>query len=289
MSALLLALLLPALAEGPPSFGVEVAAVYVDAFVSDGQGPIRGLTAADFTLTDDGMPRTVDLVSIESLPLRAVLALDTSASIYGEKLRQLQAAGRAFLDGLRPGDEVALLGFSEELRLRFAFTEDRGRLEHALNGILPGGATALYDGLYAGVTLASGRGRSLLVLFTDGRDNTSWLDAVRVANVVRESDVLVQVVATAPVGRARPAEAHLLACLRRIAESTGGRLWPADSPQKLAPAFAAIVQAMKTRYLLRFEPGPHARPGLHRIQVTVRRKRAQVQCRQFYFVAPPDR
>ncbi len=288
MSPAALALLLLAAAQPPPSFGVDVTVVYVDAFVQDGRGTVTGLTAADFALTDDGVPQEIELVSAESLPLRTVLVLDTSASIDGEKLRQLQSAGRAFLGGLRPDDETALVGFDEELRLRVPFTTDTARLTRGLDGVLPGGATAVYDALYAGLTLASGRGRALLVLFTDGKDNMSWFDAAQVARVVEESDVLVQVVAATPSWRSDESVSSYLNTLRQLAETTGGRLWRAESPAALASAFAAIVQAMKTRYVLRFEPRGAARPGLHRLELKLTRKRARVQCRQLYFVAPPQ-
>ena len=288
MSPAFLAMLMLAGARQPPSFGVEVTVVYVDAFVRDGNEPVAGLTAADFALTDDGVPQEVELVSTESLPLRTVLVLDTSASIDGDKLRQLQAAGRAFVRGLRAGDETALVGFDEELRLRVPFTGDTVRLARGLDGVLPGGATALYDALYSGLTLASGRGRSLLVLFTDGEDNMSWLDAAQLARAVEESDVLVQVVAAAPASRAREVGSSYLRCLRQLAEATGGRLWRAESPADLAPAFEAILRAMKTRYVLRFEPRGAARPGLHRLELTLLRKRASVQCRKTYFVGSPQ-
>ncbi len=287
MSPALLALLLLAVPRPVPSFGVEVKAVYVDAFVRDHGKPVEGLTASDFVLRDDGVPQEIDLVSSESLPLRTVLVLDTSASIDGERLVELQEAGRAFLDGLRAGDEAALLGFDEGLRVRFPFTTDKARVSRALNGVLPGGATALYDALYAGVTLASGRGRSLLVLFTDGEDNMSWLDAAQVARAVEESDVLVQVVAAAP-SRRSDASASYLGGLRQIAEATGGGLWRAEAPREFAPAFEAILQAMKTRYLLRFEPRADARPGLHRLELKLRHRRGEVQCRKAYLVRAPQ-
>jgi Ca-activated chloride channel family protein len=286
VSPALLALLLAG-APQPPSFGVDVAVVYLDAFVRDGRGPVAGLTASDFVLTDDGAGQEIELVSAESLPLRTVLVLDTSASIDGEKLGQLQRAGRSFLGGLRPGDETALLAFDEELRLRVPFSADSMRLNRGLNGVLPGGATALYDALYAGLTLASGRGRALLVLFTDGEDNMSWLDAAQVARVVQESDVLVQVVAAAPLSEARASASSYLRCLRQLAETTGGRLWRAESPAEFVPAFEAILQAMKTRYVLRFEPRTGARAGLHRLELKLRRRHAEVQCRKTYLIAGP--
>ncbi len=269
--------------QEPASFGVQVRYVYVDAFVLDGGNPVSGLTAPDFSLTDDGLPQELELVSSESLPLRTVLALDTSASINGQKLEQLQAAGRAFLAGLRAGDEAALLGFDEELRQRVPLTGDLARVARGLAGVLPGGATALFDALYAGVTLASGRGRSLLVLFTDGEDNMSWLDAAQVARVVQESDVLVQVVVAMPAERARAAASYVSG-LRQIAEATGGRLWRAESPAELVPAFEAILKAMKTRYVLRFTPPADARPGLHRLELKLRRRHGDVQCRKVYLL-----
>jgi VWFA-related protein len=286
VSPALLALLMLAGPPEPASFAVGVTVVYVDAFVHDREGPVPGLTVDDFVLSDDGVRQEIQLVSVESLPLRTVLVLDTSDSIDGEKLRQLQAAGRAFLAGLRPGDETALVGFDEELRLRVPFATDATRLARGLNGVLPGGATALHDALYAGLILASGPGRSLLVLFTDGEDNMSWLDAPQVARVAQESDVLIQVVAAAPSSRAGLASSSL-SCLRQLAEATGGRLWRAESPAQYIPAFLAILQAMKNRYVLRFEPGAGAAPGLHRLELRVPRKHVQVQSRKAYLVGGP--
>ena len=161
----------------PPTFAVGVEGVYVDVFVTDGNRPVAGLTASDFELKDNGVRQPVELASVESLPLTTFLVLDTSGSVAGEKLLRLQAAGRALLGGLRADDEASLVTFDQEVEVRVPPTSDRPRLERAVGGILPGGATALYDALYAGTLLASGRGRSLLVLFTDGEDNLSWLDA----------------------------------------------------------------------------------------------------------------
>ena len=172
--------------------------MYLDVFVTDGNRPVVGLTASDFELRDNGARRAVELVAVESLHLTTFLVLDTSGSVAGEKLLRLQAAGRALLGGLRADDEASLVTFDQEVKVRVPPTSDRPRLERAVSGILPGGATALYDALYAGTLLASGRGRSLLVLFTDGEDNLSWLDAAQVRRVLLESNVLVQAVGIVP-------------------------------------------------------------------------------------------
>ena len=296
MSALALALVAAASAQAPPpTFAVDVEAVYVDVFVTEASRPVTGLTEADFEVRDNGARQQVELVAVESLPLTTFLVLDTSGSVEGEKLVELQAAARALLAGLRPADEASLVTFDQEIHVRVRPTTDRARLQRGVGGILPGGATALFDSLYAGAMLASGRGRSLLVLFTDGEDNLSWLDATQVQRVLLESNVLVQAVGVVPRedppprpgGRpaSRPGtEPPQVRTLRHLAEITGGRFWAATSPERLSDAFLAILEAMRTRYVLRFSPDRVRREGLHELEVKLTRRKGKVHCRKAYFV-----
>jgi VWFA-related protein len=298
VSGLVLALVGAASVQAPPplTFTVAVESVYVDVFVTDGNQPVVGLDAADFELKDNGARRHVELVAVEARPLTTFLVLDASGSVDGQKLVQLRAAARALLGGLRPGDEAALVTFDEEVRLRVPPTSDRARLDRGVAGIFPGGATALLDALYAGALLASGRGRSLLVLFTDGEDNLSWLGADEVRRVLLESNVLVQAVGIVPKEETRydpglrpipPSETPHVRTLRHLAEVTGGRFWAAFAPDRLAEAFLAILEAMKTRYVLRFEPDRERRDGLHQLEVRLVRRKGKVHCRKAYFVGPP--
>lgn len=293
--ALLLASALTQAPSQTPSFGIGVEAVFVDVFVTAAGRPVTGLTQADFELRDSGRRRDVELVAVETLPLRTFLVFDTSGSVDGKKLAELQAAGLSLLRGLRPRDEAGLLTFGHEIAVRVRPTPDLARLEHGLRGILPGGSTALWDALYAGTLLASGPGRSLLVLFTDGQDNLSWLDAAELRSVLEQSNVLLQAVGLEPpappplpLGRTPqpPAEPTYLHTLRQLAELTGGRFWPASSPDRLADAFGAIGDLMRTRYVLRFEPESKARPGLHPIDVRLVRRSGKVHSRRAYFVGP---
>ncbi len=169
-------------------------------------------------------------------------------------------------------------------------TRDRGALAGAIEQVRPGGSTALFDALYAGTQLASGRERALIVLFTDGEDNSSWFDAGQLRRVLEESNALVQTVGVVPVEPRNPVpETPHLRMLRQLAEVTGGRFWPAASPGGLASAFVAILDAMKTRYLLRFEPAADAAPGRHELDVRLVRHGGRVHSRKAYYVAPAHR
>jgi hypothetical protein len=166
-------------------------------------------------------------------------------------------------------------------------TRDRGALARAIDSIGPGGSTALFDALYAGTQLAAGRERALVVLFTDGEDNSSWFDGGQLRRVLEESNALLQTVGVVPVERraAVPDTPHVR-LLRQLAEVTGGRFWPAASPGGLASAFVSILDAMKTRYLLRFEPAADAAPGRHELDVRLVRHGGRVHSRKAYYLAP---
>ena len=298
MTGLALALLLAA-PQQRPTFGVSVESVYVDVFVTNGGAPVLGLRATDFELRDDGARQDVELAGLESTPLSTLLVLDTSGSVAGQKLEQLRAGVRAVLRGLGLADAVGLVSFDHEARVRVPLGPDAARVERSLATLRPGGATALWDAIYSGTLLASERGRSLLVVFTDGEDNLSWLDAQDVARALHVSNVLFQVVGIgAPDGGLeddidagtgfarglRAPEPPRVAVLRRLAESTGGRFWSAGSPAGIAAAFEAMAAAMKSRYILRFEPGGDRREGRHEIEVKLRGRRGHVHCRQAYVV-----
>jgi len=308
-AAAVLGLAPTAFAQAPPVFGARVETVYVDAFVTKDGLAVQGLTAADFELKDNGVEQAVELASSETLPLLSVLTFDASGSVSGPKLTALQAAGGAFLDGLKPADEAALLTFNEEIRWASEPTADRERVKTALATIRAQGGSAVMDGLFTAVTLPASKARSLVVLFSDGEDNLSWLDEKRVKTVVERSNALVHVVGIGPPGRGGPdmgssrsptgavnqeTMARMLPpgvepthnrALRQIAEATGGRFWTAESPDRLRQTFAAIAEAMRHRYVLRYEPKTGATPGWHRIELKLRGKSGRVEARRGYWVA----
>jgi VWFA-related protein len=284
----------PAKQSKPLEFALEVSAVHVDAFVARGDKPLADLTAAHFDVRDNGVPQRIELVSAESRPLRVVMVFDTSSSMFGERIVALRAAAEAFLDGLRPQDEAGLVGFHEDVLWLAEPTSDRALVRRALERLEPFGATA-YDALYAGIALSEGDRRTLVVLFTDGEDNSSWLSEADLRLVAQRSNALVHVVGwrkpQATTGRARaPALPRLTEslqerALREIAEAAAGRFWTAESPDHLRRVFREIAEAMGQRYVLRYEPVGVSRAGWHRLDVRLRGVRGDVQVRSGYWVA----
>lgn len=295
LSALLLAAgTARAQTPAPPVFEAKVDSVYVDAFVVRDGAPVRGLTAENFELRDEGVARRAELVRVDSVPLVSVLAFDVSGSVTGAKLSALQDAGRLFLSELVEADQAGLLTFSHEVAWGVPLSADKERVARGLAALRPHGGTALFDALFAAVTVPTAPARPLVLVFSDGQDSASWLDESRVRAALARSNALVHIVGLVPTRpadvsngeRIRPVgsnQALHVRMLRELAEATGGRFWPADAPERLRPAFAGIAEAMRRRYLLRFEPAAGAKPGWRRLDVRLKNAAGTVQARPGYW------
>jgi VWFA-related protein len=262
-------------AQTPPTFSAGVEAIRVDVLVTDGDRPVFGLGPADFEVRDNGVVQEVAFVSAEKLPLNVILAFDTSASVSGEPLGHLRAAGRALLGRLQPQDQAALVTFSHEVTLREPLTGDVARVGRGLDQVEARGQTAVVDGAYAAMMLGElDIGRDLLIIFSDGLDTASWLTAPQVLEAARRADVVVYGVAVR--GRDRPD------FLRELSRVTGGSLLEVDTTRDLSAAFVRVLDEFRQRYLISYSPQGVPAEGWHPLTVTVKGRRATVKARAGY-------
>ena len=78
--------------NGEFTFTSDVRLVNVNAAVYDAEGaPLTGLSAADFTVLEDGVEQTIDAAESEDAPFNLVILLDYSGSTSGarEKMKQI--------------------------------------------------------------------------------------------------------------------------------------------------------------------------------------------------------
>jgi VWFA-related protein len=257
------------------TFTSRIEAVRVDVLVTENGKPVQGLSPSDFEVLDNGVRQHVDLASFEQIPLNVVLALDNSASLQGLRLGHLQTAGKRVLEGLKPGDRAALVAFSHVVSPSQGLTDDLDRIRLALDRVHGEGLTSLVDATHAGMLLGeSDAGRSLLIVFSDGVDTSSWLTADAVVETARRGDVVVYGV---EVGENR------VSFLRDLSEVTGGRLFTIESTKDLASTFAGILEEFRMRYLVSYSPQGVAPGGWHRLEVRVKRRGTAVKARPGYF------
>lgn len=100
--------------------------------------------------------------------------LDTSASVAGERLAELQSAALEFVRGLRPDDRAGLLVFDERAKLAVPPGSDKAAVLGAISAARAGGGTALHDAAFFPLALADpAEGRPVIVVFSDGADRLS--------------------------------------------------------------------------------------------------------------------
>jgi VWA domain-containing protein len=259
--------------QPPPVFSALSESVYLDVFVTRDGEPVRGLTADDFEVLDGGRRVSVDLVPTEEVPISAVLVLDTSLSVAGGRLDQLRHACTAFVRALGPRDKAVLLTFSNAVHLRSAEGEDRAALEQALAQTRAGGRTALFDALFSGLLMApSLPGRPVLIVFSDGVDTVSWTGAADSLALARQSSTLVYAVGVASD------------LLQEVVDATGGRTL-SESGKGIETAFLRVLDDLRHRYLMRFDPGQPA-PGWRALEVKLKHKHADLRYRPGYTRRP---
>ena len=263
-------------ARQSPTFSSKVEAVRIDVLVSERNVPVRGLRPDDFEVFDNGIRQRVDLVAFEQLPLNIVLTLDMSTSMRGERLEQLRTAGRGVLDALKKGDQAALVSFSHQVVISAGLTPDISRVRAALDRARPFGETSVIDATYAGMMVAeSDAGRSLVMVFSDGLDTSSWLAAQDVVDVARRSDAVIYAVSAVALAKAD--------FLRDVVTQTGGRLIELESTLDLSAAFLSVLDEFRQRYLISYSPTGVSKDGWHAVQVRVKGRSPSIKARPGYF------
>jgi Ca-activated chloride channel homolog len=261
-------------------FSVAVRMVEVSASVFDHKGvPVIGLGRERFSVYDNGERQDLDYFQETTAPVSCALLLDTTGSME-QQLPLLKKVVNQFIDGLRSDDEVAVYQFTATLNLRQDFTTDKREAKQAVMALRTQGQTALFDALAQVVHQMSGRpGKKAIVLFTDGDDNASSLNARRAIAGAKEAGIPVYAVAFGEASRSKA----LLSVLEDIAGSTGARALAVRDHKKLARAFEDLLSNVSHTYMLAYEVPPAAGEGWREIRVDVEGlKRARIRAREGY-------
>ncbi len=234
--------------------------LYVGVTGADGN-PVGGLAARDFAVTEDGQPVTLADFAGGAGPISTVLVIDRSGSMDEDnKLDGAQDAARAFVDQMRPGDQTAIIAFSNEPELIEPFTNDKDLLDRSIRQIRADGPTALYDSMIAGVDeLKGAAGRRALLLLTDGRDQIRTGDDSQASRASLDSAISSAVkagiaVQTIGLGDRAGGERDGIdeTVLQKIADATSGEYFYAPSGAQLAGLYRKLSAGLQQEYTLTY-------------------------------------
>jgi VWFA-related protein len=222
--------------------------------------PMVGLTADNFTVTEDGQgvePTSMVLASDTSAQLSLVLAFDVSMST--DSLAQIQAAAVDFVAALGPNDKVALVSFYEQVEEVQGFTNDKGLLTAAINNLTAGGnGTNFNEAVDKAVTqlAALPPGRKAVIVFTNSGDTSGTLSPEPILAQAQAAGVRVYPMALGPNVNAE--------VMNNWARFTGGQAYQLAGPAEVAANLLTLGVLMRQSYKLTFKSGlqadnkPHA-------------------------------
>jgi VWFA-related protein len=258
--------------------------VVIGVTVTSGTRDVRGLTASDFRLRDNGVTQQFQVLS-GNQPLDLSLWLDSSGSVAEPERLWRDAADIAAM--LRAGDRFELFLFGNSARLVVPM--------HDVPVTLPAppristSSTKVLDAVAQSLIRPGTPVRRHIVAFlTDRDDNSSMATPSQIEQVAERSDATFFLVTSKekdpmlfgppPDPRNRNAIKRALA---RAAEITGGRIVSAD---KAVNGFRTLLSELDNSYVLAYSPEGVASGGWHEINVELTKPgNANVRARRGYF------
>lgn len=240
--------------------------------------PFANLSTADFTLQeDDGASFPPEQLSADSRSkISVALALDISGSMQGQPLNDARSAAARFLDRLTPGDQAALIAFSDPIdpaptamddTREAAFTDQLTGLYDRVDGLRAAGGTRLYDALSKSVRMTAQlpQGRRAVLLLSDGRNEpANQGNPEEAIQLAKEAHIPIFV-----IGLGSEIDEPYL---RRVAFETGGAFRVAPRSSELARLFEEMAALLKTEYQLSYTSTLAADGQEHRLAVRLEKK-----------------
>jgi Ca-activated chloride channel family protein len=273
---------------------VEVNLVNIPVSVADKKGKyVTNLKKEDFKVYEDEKLQTItNFANENNLPLTIALLVDTSGSIRDKLRFEQEAAIEFFYSTLQRGkDKAMVISFDSGVELNQDFTDDPEKLADAVRKIRAGGGTSLYDAVFLAVNqkLAGTAGRRVIILITDGDDNSSRVSLTETLEAAQKSDVSIYSISTnssAYFGSKDQERGDKT--LKKFSEETGGKPFFPLKIEDLASSFLNIHDELRSQYQLGYRP-TNARPDgtFRRIRVDLADKRYKARARSGYYMPKP--
>jgi Ca-activated chloride channel homolog len=250
---------------------VEDGIVEKTATFAEGNGPARRLNELGQDMPGpapegvenhaaDGSPETLaELVNGANV----FVLFDTSDYMY-RGFVFAQDAISDFIRSLETADKIAFYSYSRDLSRVSSLTSDRTQLLRAVRSTVAGDQAALYNALL--LTLkdaAHNTGRKVVVVFSNGPDNSSVVPPEDVAEFAQSAGVSIYMIST----REARLEPVSTAVFDRMTAATGGKAYFAKNWRDETRAFGSIRDDLAHLYSLSYYPKANPNTGWRAITV----------------------
>ncbi len=177
-----------------------------------------------------------------------------------------------FVRSLDTADHVAFYSYSRDLTRASLLTSDRTQVLRGVRATVNGDDSALYNALL--LTLkdaAQHTGRRVVVVFSNGPDNSSMVPPEDVSELAQSEGVPIYMISTHEA-QLDPISAVVFT---RMSANTGGQAYFAKDWNDQEQAFSSIREDLAHLYLLSYYPQPNPNRGWRAITVKLVGKQLQ--------------
>jgi len=226
--------------------------------------PVTGLTAADFTVTLDGVSVPIAQSDLTLPPsqdsnqkVSVVFAMDYTSSVLADHRAAMEGAVSDFIDAMNIGDFAAILKFNNDsgaVVVQTFIEIDDGlandlQLKAAVAADFPGDGSNILDATQRAVEEFAAlpslpAGPKAVILVTDGIDTHSTSTEGEVIGVANDNSIPIFT-----VGVGNP-DQDAIDLMINLGVQTGGDFIPAPDDQAIADAYASISFLLTSEYLI---------------------------------------
>jgi Ca-activated chloride channel homolog len=252
---------------------------------------VPDLAHDDFEILDNGKPQPITIFENKPTPISVIVMLDSSGSMT-MALDLVKRAAEEFLMRLLPEDQAQVGAFNDKIEFhpRSEFTNNREELVGFLKDLDFGYPTRLYDATDESIArLENLDGRKVVLVFTDGDDNSSHVGLGKVTDRARDKDVMVYAVGLVndyfngqQRVRSQPDRG-----LKKLAEETGGGFFLLKKTDELGSTFTRVAEELHSQYVLGFSPEP-LDGKVHKLEVRVKKPGMTARARKSYLATADE-
>jgi Ca-activated chloride channel family protein len=253
---------------------------------------VTDLPRKAFTVYENGVQQTVTGFKREDVPVSIGLIVDNSGSMR-ERRAQVEAAALALVRDSNPEDEVFIVNFNDEVYLDNppgkAFTSDIKEMEASLRRIDSRGGTAMRDAIRMSIDWLkkAHRDKKVLVVVTDGNDNSSGISLEDLVKLAQQNEVLIYSVGLL-TDESRSDANSARRALRALASASGGETYFPKELSEVDRIAHMVARDIRSQYAIGYTPLNTAMDGAYRkIKITVDAPgRPTVRTRSGYYATP---
>jgi VWFA-related protein len=280
----------PAAQDDVPLYRTDARLVLLHASVVDKNGKLlTNIPQSAFKILEDGVEQPIRLFRREDVPVSMGIIVDNSGSMTSKRTR-VAAAALEMVKQSNPEDEVFIVNFNDDTHFDQPLTNDVKKLQAALARMEARGGTAMRDALSKSINYVKRNGKKdkkVLVVITDGNDNSSDVTLEQVLRQAHDSEVLIYAIGLLneeEAGEARSAKK----ALKSLVDASGGADYYPKSTSDVQEITPRVAHEIRNQYILGYTSSNQALDGTFRqIKVTVTGfGRPTVRTRNGYYATP---